>query len=137
VRACEQLNERKEPAAFADGSIASDPDGYVWIQHHKFPETFCQDVSDDEALVMAATQKTPLRATFSDTLTSRAAWHDKPAWYQVSTQDRVIDPDNARSMAERIKPVKTVELDASHASPVSQPAAVADLIEAAANEFTR
>ncbi|MGW4746085.1 alpha/beta hydrolase [Streptomyces sp. NPDC004290] len=81
---------------------------------------------------MAVTQKAPLASTFGDTV-SAPAWRNKPVWYQVSTQDRMIHPDNERRMAARMNPRKTVELDASHASLASQPRAVVDLIEDAVN----
>ncbi len=48
----------------------------------------------------------------------------------------MIHPDNQRFMSERIKPRKTVELAASHASLASQPGgAVVDLIDDAVAEL--
>ena len=82
---------------------------------------------------MAVTQKASLASTFGDTVTA-PAWRVKPSWYQVSTQDRMIHPDNERRMAQRINPRKIIELDASHASLASQAAAVADLIDEAATQ---
>jgi hypothetical protein len=38
-------------------------------------------------------------------------------------------------MAERMKPRSTIELDASHASLASQPAAIAELIDLAATSL--
>ncbi|MFW5418390.1 alpha/beta hydrolase [Nocardiopsis sp. CNT-189] len=124
-----QITEESPPAAF--DSIAPDSDGYLWIKRDAFRESFCQDLPEDEALVMAATQKAPLASAFGDTVTS-PAWRAKPSWYQVSTQDRMISPENERRMAQRMNPRKIVELDAGHASLASQPAAVVDLIEEAA-----
>jgi pimeloyl-ACP methyl ester carboxylesterase len=124
------ITEHMPPAAAA--TIAPDSDGYVWIAQDKFHESFCQDLPADEALVMAITQKAPVGSTFGDTVTD-AAWRKKPSWYQVSTEDRMIHPDNERRMAERMSPCKTIELAASHASLASQPTAVCDLIEEAAN----
>ncbi|MFB6629369.1 alpha/beta hydrolase [Streptomyces sp. NPDC056362] len=124
------ITEEKPPAAVAN--IAPDSDGYLWIAQDKFHESFAQDLSPEEALVMAVTQKAPLASTFGDTV-SAPAWRNKPVWYQVSTQDRMIHPDNERRMAARMDPRKTVELDASHASLASQPRAVVDLIEDAVN----
>ncbi|SFM58642.1 hypothetical protein SAMN05421805_101805 [Saccharopolyspora antimicrobica] len=82
---------------------------------------------------MAVTQKAPLASTFGDAV-SAPAWRNKPAWYQVSANDRMIAPDNERHMAQRMSPHRTVELDASHASLASQPVAVVDLIDEAAAE---
>jgi pimeloyl-ACP methyl ester carboxylesterase len=124
------ITEHMPPAAAAN--IAPDSDGYVWIVRDKFHESFCQDLPADEALVMAVTQKAPVGSTFGDTVTD-PAWKKKPSWYQVSTEDRMIHPDNERRMAQRMSPRKTIELVASHASLASQPTAVCDLIEEAAN----
>lgn len=60
------------------------------------------------------------------------AWRAKPSWYLVSTEDRMIPPDAQRSMAKRAGS-EVVEVKGSHAVYVSQPEAVADLIERAAN----
>lgn len=125
------ITQEMPPAAAAN--LAADSDGYLWVLQDKFHESFCQDLSDDEALVMAVTQKAPLASTFGDTVTA-PAWRVKPSWYQVSTQDRMIHPDNERRMAERISPRKIIELDASHASLASQAVAVADLIDEAATQ---
>ncbi|MEU8620578.1 alpha/beta hydrolase [Streptomyces sp. NPDC048623] len=115
------------------GSIVPDSDGYLWIKKDEFHQTFCADLTADEALVMAVTQKAPVGSAFGDTVTA-PAWRTKPSWYQVSTQDHAIHPDNQRRMARRINPRKIVELDASHASLASRPAEICDLIEAAARE---
>jgi pimeloyl-ACP methyl ester carboxylesterase len=124
------ITERMPPAAAAN--TAPDSDGYVWIAQEKFHESFCQDLPADEALVMAVTQKAPVGSTFGDTVTN-PAWREKPTWYQVSTEDRMIHPDNERRMAERMSPRKTIELFASHASLASQASSVCDLIDEAAN----
>ncbi|MFC7942177.1 alpha/beta hydrolase [Microbacterium oxydans] len=123
-----QITQENPPAAV--DAIAPDSDGYLWIAQDRFHESFAQDLSADDALVMAVTQKAPLGSTFGDTVTA-PAWKAKPTWYQVSTADRMINPDNERRMATRMNPRQVVELDASHASLASQPAAIADLIDAA------
>jgi len=126
-----QITEQMPPAAAAN--IAPDSDGYVWIAQDKFHESFCQDLPPDEARVMAVTQKAPVGSTFGNSITD-PAWRNKPCWYQVSTADRMIHPDNERRMAERMGPRRTIELDASHASLASQPVAIVDLIDEAAGE---
>lgn len=125
------ITQEMPPATAAN--LAPDSDGYLWVLQDKFHESFCQDLSADDALVMAVTQKAPLASTFGDTVTA-PAWRSKPSWYQVSTQDRMIHPDNERRMAQRMNPRKIIELDASHASLASQATAVADLIDEAATQ---
>ena len=58
--------------------------------------------------------------------TTNAAWRSKPSFYAVSTNDRTINPDLERFMAKRMG-AKTVELEASHVSMISQPKLVAAL----------
>ncbi|MEU9335026.1 alpha/beta hydrolase [Streptomyces sp. NPDC048290] len=123
------ISQEKPPAAF--DNIAPDSDGYLWVRQDKFHDSFCQDLTEEEGLVMGVTQKAPLASTFGDAITV-PAWRAKPTWYQVSTGDRMIHPDNERRMAARMNPRKTIELDSSHASLASQPGPVTDLIEDAA-----
>jgi len=112
-------------------NVAPDSDGYVWINPAKFGESFCQDLSADEARVMAVTQKAPVGSTFADKMTA-PAWKSKPAWYQVSSEDRMINPANQKRMAERLGAKKIITLSAGHASLASKPVEVAALIDEAA-----
>lgn len=129
-----QISEEQPPAAFEN--IEPDSDGRLWVAQDKFKESFAQDLPDDDTLVMAVTQKAPLGSTFGDQVTD-PAWKQKPTWYQISTEDRMIHPDNQRRMAARMSPRRTIELDASHASLASRPADVVDLIEEAIEEAGR
>ncbi len=97
----------------------------------RFHESFCQDLAADEGLVTSITQKAPLASTFGDAIGS-PAWKSKPSWYQISSADRMIAPENQERMAARIAPRKIVTLDASHASLASRAKEVAALIDEAA-----
>lgn len=111
-------------------------DGYLWVKVDKYHENFCQDLTHDEGLVMSITQKAPAASTFGDTI-STPAWKTKPSWYQISTEDRMIHPDNQTMMSARLNAKKVISLNASHASLASQPKAIADLIDEAATFLTR
>ncbi|GAB6924534.1 alpha/beta hydrolase [Rhodococcus qingshengii] len=119
------ITQQNPPAAAAN--LTPDSDGYLWIIQEKYRESFCQDLDVNDSLIMAVTQKAPLAGTFGDAVTA-PAWKVKPSWYQVSSEDRMIHPDNERMMAGRMNPRKLVELPAGHASLASQPSAVTDLI---------
>ncbi|MDE2435534.1 MAG: alpha/beta hydrolase [Sphingomonadales bacterium] len=112
-------------------SLAPDSDGYLWIRQDAFHANFCPDLTADEGLVMAVTQKAPLASTFGDAITA-PAWRAKPCWYQISDNDRMINPENQRMMSARMNPRKIINLPASHASLASQPEAVAAFIAEAA-----
>ena len=121
------------PAAIAN--VVPDSDGYLWVKPDDYRNSFCQDLTAEEALVMAVTQKAPVGATFGDTITA-PAWREKPSWYQISSQDRMIDPENQKMMSGRLKAKKIITLDASHASLASRSADVAGLIDEAARSVT-
>ncbi|MDC5120935.1 alpha/beta hydrolase [Acinetobacter baumannii] len=116
-------------------NLSPDSDGYLWLKADKFHESFCQDLTEDEGLVMGVTQKAPLASTFGDTITS-PAWKTKPSWYQISTQDRMISPENQEFMSSRLNAKNVISLDASHASLASKPVEVADLIDEAVSFFS-
>jgi len=124
------ISQQLPPEAFPN--IAPDSDGYLWIKYDKFGESFCQDLSAEEARIMAVTQKAPLASTFGDNVTA-PAWKVKPVWYQISSHDRMIAPDNQKRMSGRMNPRKVITLEASHASLASRPAEVSQLIDEAAS----
>ena len=123
----------RSPEAFPN--LDQDSDGYLWIKQDKFHESFCQDLAADPALVMAVTQKAPLASTFGNEVTD-PAWKHKRCWYQISSQDRMINPINQQMMSSRMEPEKVISLDAGHASLASRPADVAQLIDEAAKAVT-
>ena len=112
-------------------NLAPDSDGYLWLKPDKFHESFCQDLPEEEGFVMGVTQKAPLASTFGDNITD-PAWRHKPSWYQISSQDRMIAPENQKAMSGRLNARKVITLDAGHASLASHPVEVAALIDEAA-----
>ena len=128
-----QITQEHPPVAAAN--LAPDSDGYLWIKPDKFRESFCQDLTADEALVMAVTQKAPLASTFGDAI-SAPAWKAKPSWYQISSDDRMIAPENQQRMSARLGARKVMTLAASHASLASMPREVAALIKEAAAQVS-
>ena len=121
------LREAPQGAA----NIRPDKNGFLWVAPDKFRESFCQDLDETESLVMALTQK-PIAARCFDDKSGPPAWKVKPSWYQVSANDRMIPPETERWFAERMKPKKTVTLQASHASLASRADDIVALIDEAA-----
>ncbi|AGP47069.1 hydrolase [Serratia plymuthica S13] len=124
------ITQEHPPAAMAN--LVPDSDGYLWIKPDKFHESFGQDLSSDEALVMAVTQKAPLASTFGNVI-NEPAWKHKPSWYQISSDDRMISPENQQRMSARLNAKKVITLNASHASLASHPKEVVALIDEAAS----
>ena len=63
------------------------------------------------------------------------AWRNKPSWYLVASDDKMIPPPAQRLMSKRAGST-VVEVKGSHAVYVSRPDAVATLIEKAAKGVT-
>src|SRR6266436_63454 len=103
--------------------------GFIWVDPAAFPQNFIQDVETTEARALAVAQKPIVPGCFGAPSGS-PTWKQVPSWYLVSKNDRAINPDAERFMARRMK-ATTREIDSSHASPVSHPQEVFDLIVAA------
>ena len=114
------------PFPLADGATGMD----LYIQPDRFREVFAADVAPEVAALMAATQR-PIGASALEGAATRAAWKTIPSWTMVTLKDLAIPAESMRFMASRAGST-TVEIDASHAVTVSQPGAVADLIDTAA-----
>ena len=104
-------------------------DGFLFLDKEKFPASFAGDVDPDKAAFMADSQVPWGVDALSGEITE-AAWRNKPSWYLVTTQDRMIPPDAQRTMAARAD-ATVVETDASHSVYVSEPEPVAAIITAA------
>jgi pimeloyl-ACP methyl ester carboxylesterase len=105
-------------------------DGYLMFDKAKFPASFAGDVSPEEAAFMADSQ-VPWSVNALGGAVTEPAWKAKPSWYLLTTEDRMIPPDAQRQMSKRAG-ATVVEVKGSHAVYVSQPQAVAHIIEAAA-----
>lgn len=100
--------------------------GFAQLSEDAFVHDFAGDLNPQQAKVMYAAQ-----GCIADTLfaarTTQAAWHDKPTWYAVSTNDRTTSPQLERFLAQRMK-AKTIEIDSSHLSMLSHPDDITKLI---------
>jgi len=107
--------------------------GFKQLSKEAFLRDFAGDVPRSLALTLYAAQGRISDSLFTSK-TSVAAWRHKPTWYAVSRNDRTTSPDLERFLAARMG-AKTVELDSSHLSIVSHPAAITKLILDAAAAF--
>jgi pimeloyl-ACP methyl ester carboxylesterase len=119
------------PFPRADGETGVD----LYIQQDRFREVFAADVAPEVTALMAAAQR-PIAASALEDRATKAAWKTIPSWTLVTTQDLAIPAESMRFMAARAGST-TIEIDASHAVTVSQPGAVADLIDTAARATAR
>jgi len=104
------------------------------IDPAKFHDAFAADVPEEEAAVMAATQR-PVSAFGFTEPNGTPAWKRLPSWAVVATGDRAAGSDVVRRMAERAGATIT-EVDASHVVMISQPQAVTGVIRQALDSVT-
>jgi pimeloyl-ACP methyl ester carboxylesterase len=114
------------PVELADGGKD------LYIQQDKFHEQFAADVSPADAKLMAATQRPVTVAALNEAATE-PAWKTVPSYFVYGDQDKNIPAQALAFMAERAHSKQTVVVKgASHVVMVSNPKAVASLIETAA-----
>jgi pimeloyl-ACP methyl ester carboxylesterase len=106
-------------------------DGHIVFNQGKYAADFAGDVPPERSAFMAVSQVPATVATFG-AAPFEAGWHDRPSYAIVATQDRALSPDLQRWMAARAHS-KVTEIDASHSVEISQPEAVAQVIETAAD----
>lgn len=109
--------------------------GFAQLDEAGYLNDLAPDVPRARARAMYAAQG-PVVADLFGQKTTQAAWRDKPSWYVVATQDRMILPVVQRALAKKIG-ATAVEVLASHAVPVSHPAEVARVIQTAARARPR
>jgi len=105
-------------------------DGFLMLDKEKFQASFAADVDPQTARFMADSQVPWGVAALQGAVTT-PAWKSKPSWYLVAGDDCMIPPPAQRNMAQRAG-ATVKEVGGSHAVYVSNPEAVAKLIEQAA-----
>jgi pimeloyl-ACP methyl ester carboxylesterase len=109
-------------------------DGFLALDKTKFAASFAADVAPEKAEFMANSQ-VPWGVDALNGAVTEPAWKAKPSWYLVATDDRMIPPAAQRSMSKRAGS-SVVEVKGSHAVYVSQPEAVAELIQNAVKSLS-
>jgi pimeloyl-ACP methyl ester carboxylesterase len=115
----------KYPTPPASAGIVYDGDEGR-LTEQAFLRDFAGDIPTARAKILYAVQE-PFRKALLMGRTTNAAWRSKPSFYAVSTEDRTINPDLERFMAQRMA-ATTIELRSSHLSLISHPDVIAGLI---------
>lgn len=109
--------------------VAPDENGLIWLPEDAFAQAFAPQASQREQAILAAVQR-PISIACITVPVERPAWRDRPSWYLVAEEDRMISAENQRFMAERIgATVAAFPLD--HCPMLGAPEQVAETILAA------
>lgn len=120
------------PGPSASADLVATKDGFVIVDPSKFAADVASDLPKAQSEFMAHAQMPVQGAVFNTKLTA-AAWHDKPSYAIIATQDKELDPELAQRMAKRAGSKVTL-VKAGHFVHISRPRAVARVIETAARE---
>jgi pimeloyl-ACP methyl ester carboxylesterase len=117
-----------------NGVLPPDENGNVYFSKPLFHECFAADLPVEKAAFMYDSQQ-PIAASCFAAVPTQAAWKTKPTYGIVATEDKAINPVLERFMYKRAGAIVT-EIKGNHVIFMSQPQAVARVIEAAANAGT-
>ena len=115
--------------------LAPDAHGLIYLPEAAFAAAFAQNASTQELAVLAAVQR-PISPACITVAMERPLWKDRPAWFLIAEQDRMIVEDNHRFMAQRMK-ARTRSHPVDHTPLVTAPATVVDIIREAIDEVVK
>jgi len=112
--------------------LTPDAHGLIWLPEAAFAAAFAQNASAEELAVLAAVQR-PISPACITVKVGRPLWKDRPAWFLIAEQDRMILHENQRFMAERMK-ARLRWHPVDHTPLVTAPSAVVSIIREAISE---
>jgi pimeloyl-ACP methyl ester carboxylesterase len=98
----------------------------IAVDPEKFHDAFAADLPEEQAAVMAATQRPVAESAFSEP-NGEPAWKKLPSWAVVASGDKAAGADVVRSITER-PGAEITEAEGSHVIMVSQPQVVVEAI---------
>ena len=100
--------------------LAPDDHGLIYLPEPAFAAAFAQNASAEEQTVLAAVQR-PISPACITVAMDRPLWKDRPSWFLVAEQDRMIVPETQHFMATRMNArVRSLQVD--HTPLVTAPA---------------
>lgn len=122
---------RDEPHPEAP-KLAPDTDGLLWMSEDGFRRAVAHKASADQISIMTAVQR-PIALQCIEEPAPAPAWKTKPSWFLLAEEDRMINPNTQRFMADRMGArVQSQRVD--HTPMYTEPDLVVDVILEAARE---
>jgi pimeloyl-ACP methyl ester carboxylesterase len=115
------------------GEVQPVGDGYLMLTQKGVREDFGQDLTLQEQTLAFAVQGATQSSIFEASV-QKAAWHSKPCWFVICSNDRAIAPEQEISTAKRMG-AKTLTLASSHLPMLSHPQEVAAFVIDAAGSI--
>ena len=109
--------------------MAPDNHGLIYLPHEAFAAAFAQNASADELALLSAVQR-PISPACITVRMNRPLWKDRPTWFLMAEQDRMIAHDTQRFIAERMH-ARVQSHPVDHAPIVTAPGLVVDIMREA------
>lgn len=106
--------------------LAPDEHGLIWLPDEAFAAAIAQDATSEELTLLGAVQR-PISVTSISEPVGRPLWKDRPSWFLIAEQDRMISADTQLFMAQRMNAhVHTYPVD--HTPMITSPDVVTKVI---------
>jgi pimeloyl-ACP methyl ester carboxylesterase len=115
-------------------ALGPDRHGLIWLPEEAFGTAFAQHASALEQALLAATQR-PLAVACISVPVPRPLWQDRPSWFFVAEEDRMIPAQTQRFMAERMK-ARVHAAAADHVPMITKASTVVDVLLEAVRAVT-
>jgi pimeloyl-ACP methyl ester carboxylesterase len=109
--------------------LKPDNDGWIWLPANAFAAAFAQHATAEDHAVLAAVQR-PIAVQCIQKPVPRPGWKDAPTWFLIAEEDRMINPDTQKFMAERIQ-ARTHTHKVDHAPLITRPEVVTEILSEA------
>jgi pimeloyl-ACP methyl ester carboxylesterase len=118
------------PATPGDKEFRPDANGFLKLTDKGVAEDFAQDLTPAEKQLIAASQGQVSGPNELGAKVTTAAWRQKPSFYIVADQDRMIAPELEEKLSQQMH-AKTIHISSSHVPMLSHPTQVAEFIASA------
>lgn len=110
-------------------ALKPDEHGLIWLPDEAFAGAFAHQASPEEQNRLRAVQR-PISVKSITVPVGRPLWKDRPSWYLIAEEDRMIPLENQRFMADRMgASVESQPVD--HMLLLTAPSVVTDFLLAA------
>jgi len=106
--------------------LSPDADGYIWMPAQGFDRAFAQDASAELKGLLMATQR-PINVKCIQEKVPRPLWRDRPSWFLVAQNDRMIPAKTQHFEAGRMGATVRVQ-DVDHSPMLTSPQSVVEVI---------
>ncbi len=122
----------RDPPHPEQPQLDPDPHGFIWMSDDGFRRAIAHKASFDQLSIATAVQR-PIAVQCIQEAASTPAWKEKPSWYLLAEEDRMINPKTQRFMADRMG-AKIHSHGVDHSPMYTEPNLVIDMILEAGRE---